>query len=81
MNAFAMQFAWSSHREPGRYPDLLVWIRPRGQWEWTRVRVTPDLDGAYTCHAWGKPIFQLTFEVVGLLVRLLPHFPQSADVP
>lgn len=70
--SLAMQFAWSTHAEPGRARDLLVWLRPRGTWEWTRFRVTPNVQGEYECHAFGYRVFAIQEHVADLLVRLLP---------
>lgn len=70
---FALKFAWSRYRQANRYPDLLVWLRLPGQWEWSKWNVTPSYEGQYELYAFGNRVLAVGFEAAELLVRLLPY--------
>lgn len=64
---FTMMFQWA-----GDNTTLRVWVRRKGVPRWDVWNVTPNPDGQYELHAFGRRIFAVPRSVAELLVKVLP---------
>lgn len=66
-----MLFEWS---QDARDPEntLRVWVRPPDA-AWECHKVTPNREGRYELHAFGRRLMDVAPEIVDMLVKLSPY--------